>query len=67
MYLVGKFPFKHQAEVKEMISQRVNGQILEEEAIDIIKYMYNQDDQELLLSKLRGYYIAQPKINQQEL
>ncbi|CAD8197563.1 unnamed protein product [Paramecium octaurelia] len=61
MYLRGKFPLKHQAEIKEMLNQRINGQLYEEEAVDIIKYMYNQEDSELLLNKLKQYYIVPHK------
>ncbi|CAD8178548.1 unnamed protein product [Paramecium octaurelia] len=61
MYLRGKFPLKHQAEIKEMLNQRINGQLYEEEAVDIIKYMYNQEDSELLLNKLKSYYIVPSK------
>ncbi|CAD8185467.1 unnamed protein product [Paramecium pentaurelia] len=61
MYLRGKFPLKHQAEIKEMLNQRINGQLYEEEAVDIIKYMYNQEDSELLLNKLKSYYIVPQK------
>ncbi|CAD8170031.1 unnamed protein product [Paramecium pentaurelia] len=61
MYLRGKFPLKHQAEIKEMLNQRINGQLYEEEAVDIIKYMYNQEDSELLLNKLKSYYIVPHK------
>ncbi|CAD8107064.1 unnamed protein product [Paramecium sonneborni] len=61
MYLRGKFPLKHQAEIKEMLNQRINGQLYEEEAVDIIKYMYNQEDSELLLNKLKQYYIVPQK------
>ncbi len=32
-----------------MVQNRVQGYIYEEEAIDIIKYMYNSEDSELLL------------------
>ena len=41
-----------------MLNQRINGFIFEEEAVDIIKYMYNQDDSELLLGKLKQFYVA---------
>lgn len=31
----------------------MSGYILEEEAVDIIKYMYNVEDSEIILNKLR--------------
>ncbi|CAD8102390.1 unnamed protein product [Paramecium primaurelia] len=67
MYLRGKHPLKHQAEIKEMLNQRINGQLYEEEAVDIIKYMYNQEDSELLLDKLKQYYIVPQKPNDRRL
>ena len=56
MYLRGKYPFKHNAEIKEILDSKMNGYIYEEECNDIIKYMYNQSDAENLLSKLKNYY-----------
>lgn len=56
MYLRGKYPFKHNAEIKEILESKVNGFIYEEESNDIIKYMYNQADAENLLAKLREHY-----------
>ncbi len=51
MYLRGKFPYKHNSEINEILSSKMNGLIFEvkvdlgllwkEEAVDIIKYMYN--------------------------
>ena len=35
----------------------MNGYIFEEEAIDIIKYMYNQDDSLLLIEKLKESFV----------
>ena len=56
MYLKGKFPFKHTSELKEMLNTKLNGFIFEEECSDIIKYMYNQDDAEVLIERLKKYY-----------
>jgi hypothetical protein len=36
-----------------MLNQRLNGSILEDQAVEIIKYMYNTEDSEILLSKIR--------------
>lgn len=41
MYLRGKYPFKHNSEIKSMLMQKINGWVFEEEATDIIKYMYS--------------------------
>lgn len=64
MYLRGKYPFKHNAEIKEILDSKISGFIYEEECTDIIKYMYNQSDAENLLMKLRGNYSS---INQKML
>ena len=48
MYLKGKFPQKHNSEIKEMLEKKSYSIILEEEAYDIIKYMYNDEDAKLL-------------------
>jgi len=58
MYLRGRFPFKHNSEIKDMLNSKLNGFIYEEECTDIIKYMYNQDDAEVLLSKLKKFYVS---------
>ena len=41
MYLRGKYPYKHNSEIKEMLAGKLNGWIYEDECSDIIKYMYN--------------------------
>lgn len=41
MYLRGRYPFKHNNDIKDMMKDRMKGFIYEEESIDIIKYMYN--------------------------
>lgn len=52
MYLRGRYPYKHNSEIKDMVNSKVNGWVYEEEAIDIIKYMYNAEDAETLALKL---------------
>ncbi len=39
-----------------MLDSKLNGWIYEEEAVDIIKYMYNQEDSGLLIEKLINNY-----------
>ena len=58
MHLRGKFPFKHNSEIKEIIDSKVSGFIFSEEAQDIIKYMYNKEDAEVILEKLREFFVA---------
>lgn len=61
MYLRGKYPFKQNVEIKEMLEAKMNGVVYEEECNDIIKYMYNQEDAETLLTKLRKLYTVPQK------
>lgn len=44
VYLKGKYPLKLDADINAMLQDRMNGQINEEEWVDIIKYMYNKED-----------------------
>lgn len=57
MHLRGKFPFKHNSEIKELIDGKINGYINSDESHDIIKYMYNKEDAELIMEKLKGFYV----------
>lgn len=43
-----------------MLSAKMSGTILEEEAIDIINYMYNQEDADTLLIKIKRF-LKHPK------
>jgi len=61
MYLRSRYPLKNNAEIKEMLNSRMTGSIQEEECIDIINYMYNQEDAEILLTKLKKFYIFPSK------
>lgn len=58
MYLRGKFPFKHTTEIKELIDGKINGHMFSDESQDIIKYMYNKEDAEMILERLSGFYIS---------
>lgn len=58
MHLRGKFPFKHNSEIKEMIDSKINGYILQDESQDIIKYMYNKEDAETIIDKLRSLFVV---------
>lgn len=60
MYLKSKYPLKTNSEIKDMLQAKMNGTIFEEEATDIINYMYNQDDAEFLFVKLKRF-LKHPK------
>lgn len=57
MYMRSRYPLKNNAEIKDILSAKMNDTIQEEECIDIINYMYNHEDAEVLLFKLKKYYI----------
>lgn len=56
MYLRGKYPYKHNNEIKDILNTKLNGWVQEEECTDIIKYMYNKDDADLILRKIKPLY-----------
>ena len=56
MYLRGKYKYKHNKEIEEMLKAKIKGEIEENECTDIIQYMYNEEDSELLLNKLKEMY-----------
>ena len=53
VYLKGKHPLKRDAEISELLNKRVEGVVLEEEWVDIVKYMYAPEDATLLLVRIR--------------
>jgi len=58
MHLRGKFPFKHNSEIKDIIDTKISGFIFTDESQDIIKYMYNKEDAELILEKLKEFFVT---------
>ncbi|CAG9317864.1 unnamed protein product [Blepharisma stoltei] len=50
MHLRGKFPLKSNGDVQEMLNERLQSYVSEDEWTDIVKYMYNETDADLLLS-----------------
>jgi Ca2+-binding EF-hand superfamily protein len=52
VYLKGKYPLKRDDDITGIIKKRMAGHILEEEFVDIIKYMYNRDDSVAILLRL---------------
>lgn len=54
MYLRGRYPYKHNSEINEILQQKSNGYVLEDEACDIIRYMYNEEDSDYLISELKN-------------
>ena len=56
MYLKSKFPLKNNNEIKGMLTHKMEAHIQEEECNDIINYMYNQEDADILLEKIKKFY-----------
>ena len=55
MHLKGKYPLKTNNDVRTMFNEKVNGSVLEEEWVDIVKYMYNETDSDILIGIVNDY------------
>eukprot|EP01059_Diplonema_ambulator_P005993 TRINITY_DN15773_c0_g1_i1.p1 TRINITY_DN15773_c0_g1~~TRINITY_DN15773_c0_g1_i1.p1 ORF type:complete len:738 (+),score=258.44 TRINITY_DN15773_c0_g1_i1:43-2256(+) len=53
MYIKGKMPMKGDDEVNGLVHKRTQGYILEEEWVDIVKYMYNAEDSVSIIMRVR--------------
>lgn len=53
MHLRGKYPFKQAKEIKEIIEEKLNSYLNEEEFTDIVSYMYNKEDSEAIIVKIK--------------
>ena len=49
MHLKGKYPLKKNSDIKQMYHDRFSGFICEDEWIDIVRYMYNDADADILI------------------
>jgi hypothetical protein len=49
MHLKGKYPLKTSNDLRDMYNSKVNDVLVEEEWIDIVKYMYNETDSDILI------------------
>ena len=61
MYLRGKYRYKHNKEIKAMLTAKTKGMIFLEECTDIIRYMYNEDDSKILMQKLKSMFKMQKR------
>lgn len=63
VYVKGKKPLKSDEEIHQMVRKKVNGNILEEEWVDIVKYMYNNEDAVTIIMRIRDIlkHQAQPR------
>lgn len=53
VYVKGKKPLKSDEEINQIVRKKVNGSILEEEWVDIVKYMYNNEDAVTIIMRIR--------------
>ena len=53
MHLRGKFSLKSNADITEMTKQKMQSFLEEDEWVDIVKYMYNESDSELIISSIQ--------------
>ena len=52
MHLKNKYPLKNNTDLMEMINEKTNGYLYEEEWTEIVKYMYNEEDSSTLIDEL---------------
>jgi len=53
VYLKGKLPMKSDEDILNLVHKRTAGYILEEEWVDIVKYMYNAEDSVSIIMRVR--------------
>lgn len=64
VFLRGKYTKKMDSEIQAMLQQRMSGDILEEEWVDIVKYMYNKEDSVNVIMKVtEAIQAIQNKLN----
>ena len=61
MHLRGKYPFKQNKEIKEIMDQKLNSYLNEEEFVDIVSYMYNKEDSENIILKIKSIQLRPSK------
>ena len=54
MHLRGKYPFKQNKEINEILEEKLNSYLSEEEFTDIVSYMYNKEDSEAIILKIKN-------------
>jgi hypothetical protein len=55
MLIKGKYPYKNNTDIKELLESKLSGLLLEEEAVEIVKYMYSPEDSQTIIGNLNGY------------
>ena len=52
MHLKNKYPLKNNSDLMEIVNDKTNGYLIEEEWSEIVKYMYNEEDSSILIDDL---------------
>lgn len=54
VYIRGKHPLKRDDEVNSIVSKKMSGILTEEEWVDVVKYMYNQEDSIAIIMQVQA-------------
>lgn len=52
MHIKTKMPYKSAAEINDVMSKKINGEMTYEECEDLVRYLYNKIDANEILAKL---------------
>lgn len=63
MHLRGKYPFKQNKEIKDILESKTSSKVSEDEFVDIVSYMYNKEDSEALIGKIKSACLSNDKSN----
>lgn len=63
MHLRGKYPFKQNKEIMEILEDKRASFLNEEEFIDIVSYMYNKEDSEEIIQKIKSFCEANSSLS----
>eukprot|EP00762_Andalucia_godoyi_P006619 ANDGO_04974.mRNA.1 hypothetical protein len=58
VHLQGKHPLKRDDEISHLVEKRVGGVLAEDEWVDVVRYMYNQDDVVGIMMAVRPFLIS---------
>lgn len=57
-------PYKNITQINDAINKRIHGDISHEECEDLIRYLYNKVDADLILNKLEPFFQEKQKKEQ---
>lgn len=61
MHIKTKMPYKSAAEINDVMSKKINGEMTYEECEDLVRYLYNKIDANEILAKLQQVFIERQK------